>query len=660
MAEDGKVVYKIEGDNSQALKAFDESVAAAKTSGEKIEETAKKTSKKVKESNEEVEGSNKKVKKSSKENEQQTEKTATAYEKLTQKIQSQKSALGAAVTEYKNIVLEQGLNSESAIGLRVKIGSLNDELSESEKRLSDVDEAAEKATGSFNKTSSSIEKIAKAIGSAFAVKQVIEFGKAAVGVASDLNEVQNVVDTTFGSGASKINEWAKNAAEAFGESELQAKQFTSTLGAMSKSMGVAQAPMEEMSMSLAGLAGDMASFYNLDPTEAFEKLRSGISGETEPLKQLGINMSVVNLEAFAMANGITKSYQEMAQAEQATLRYQYIMSATADAQGDFAETSDSFANQQRILKLELESLAAEIGQDLLPIALELVEAARDTIEWIQENKDALEALTVSVGAAVVGWKSYKAAMSIIDTAKGVTAAIKASGTAMVGASGSAALLSAAMTAIPYVASAAGIAAITAAVLDLKSAQESLVDEKFTALENTPDLADYALNGLTYINPKTGKTEIDFARGEQMMSEGTFVRSSNNNLDKSKGTITSYKDIASQKWNNHFWGTSDETLAYKSAQRHKNGEDFVMSDWTPAYLDYGERVLTASENAKYTAMGGVEGMERSITSGGSGGAGISAPSRMELGLKVSPREMAHAITPYVISELQAQGKWEDVK
>ena len=559
VGEDGKVVYKIEGDNSQALKALDEFEKEAKKTGDQFEDTVDDT----------MEG-------------------------------AEKSVSGAAA------------------------------------------------------------KIAKAIGSAFAVKQVIEFGKAAVGVASDLNEVQNVVDTTFGSGASKINEWAKNAAEAFGESELQAKQFTSTLGAMFKSMGVGQADMEEMSMSLAGLAGDMASFYNLDPTEAFEKLRSGISGETEPLKQLGINMSVVNLEAFAMANGITKSYQEMAQAEQATLRYQYIMSATADAQGDFADTSDSFANQQRILKLEIESLAAEIGQDLLPIAMELVGAARDTIEWIRENKDALEALTVSVGAAVVGWKSYKAAMGIIDTAQGVTAAIKASGTAMVGASGSAALLSAAMTAIPYVVIAAGIAAITAAVLDLKSAQESLVDEKFTALENTPDLADYALNGLTYINPKTGKTEIDFARGEQMMSEGTFVRSSNNNLDKSKGTITSYKDIASQKWNNDFWGTLDETLAYKSAQRHKSGEDFVMSDWTPAYLDYGERVLTASENAKYTAMGGVEGMERSITSGGSGGAGVSAPSRMELGLKVSPREMAHAITPYVISELQAQGKWEDVK
>lgn len=559
MAEDGKVVYKIEGDNSQAMKALDEFEKEAKKTGDQFEDTVEDT----------MEG-------------------------------AEKSVSGAAA------------------------------------------------------------KIAKAIGSAFAVKQVIEFGKAAIGVASDLNEVQNVVDTTFGdAGAIRINEWARNAAEAFGESELQAKQFTSTLGSMFKSMGVGQPAMEEMSMSLAGLAGDMASFYNLDPTEAFEKLRSGISGETEPLKQLGINMSVINLEAFAMANGITKSYQEMTQAEQATLRYQYIMNATADAQGDFADTSDSFANQQRILKLELESLAAEIGQDLLPVALELVEASRDTSEWIRENKDALEALTVSVGAAVIGWKSYKAAMSIMNTAESVTAAIKASGTAMVGASGAASTLSAAMMAIPYVAIAAGIAAITAAVLDLKSAQESLVDEKFTSLENTPDLADYAFNGLTYVNPKTGKTEIDFARGEQMMSEGTFLFSPNKNLDKSKGTVTSYKDVAAQKWKNDFWGTLDETLAYKSAQRHKNGEDFVMADWTPAYLDYGERVLTASENAKYTAMGGVDGMEQRMTSG-IGTGGTSAPSRMELGLKVSPREMAHAITPYVISELQAQGKWEDVK
>ena len=198
-------------------------------------------------------------------------------------------------------------------------------------------------TNTENTVMASADKIATALGAAFAAKKIMDFGKYSVGVASDLSEVQNVVDTTFGQeGAQKINEWAMSAAEMFGESELQAKQFTSTIGAMFKSMGLGQKDIEEMSIGIAGLAGDMASFYNLDVSDAFEKLRAGISGETEPLKQLGINMSVVNLEAYAMTQGITKSYDEMTQAEQATLRYQYIMQATADAQGDFSKTSDSF------------------------------------------------------------------------------------------------------------------------------------------------------------------------------------------------------------------------------------------------------------------------------------------------------------------------------
>ena len=93
----------------------------------------------------------------------------------------------------------------------------------------------------------------------------------------------------------------------------------------------------------------------------------------------------------------------------------------------------------------------------------------------------------------------------------------------------------------------------------------------------------------------------------------------------------------------------------------------MSDWTPAFLDYGERVLTREENFHFNALGGLQGMERMASSGstaqsngGGGGGGTSAPSRMELGLKVSPREMAHAITPYVIEELKADGKWEDLR
>ena len=203
----------------------------------------------------------------------------------------------------------------------------------------------------------------------------------AVNLASDLQEVQNVVDVTFGDRAADIEAWAKNAAGAFGLSELQAKQFNGTMGAMIKSMGLSESAVLDMSTTLTGLAADFASFYNLEHQEAFDKIRAGISGETEPLKQLGINMSVANLEAYALSQGITKSYNAMSQAEQVTLRYNYLLKAGADAQGDFSRTSDSFANQLKIAQLNVSELAAEFGQTLLPIASKgLGELSSATVE----------------------------------------------------------------------------------------------------------------------------------------------------------------------------------------------------------------------------------------------------------------------------------------
>ena len=575
MAEDGKVVYVIEGDPSKALKAIDKFEKAAQESGKDVEKFSKESAKKI---------------------EDTVEKTSKSME--------------ASVT-------------------------------------------------------SAAAKIAKAIGSAFVTKQIIEFGKAAIGAASDLNEVQNVVDTTFGTeGAIKVNEWARNAAEAFGESELQAKQFTSTLGAMFKSMGVGQADMEEMSMSLAGLAGDMASFYNLDPTEAFEKLRSGISGETEPLKQLGINMSVVNLEAFAMSEGITKSYQEMTQAEQATLRYQYIMSATADAQGDFANTSDSLANQQRILQLEIQTLAAEIGQDLMPVAQEMLSTAKDAIEWAIEHKDSLEKLAVAVIGVTGAYKLFKAALEAKALYDEVIAGIKAMNAALAGEQGlTVALNTTESAAVGFgsklaslgpegaavMALVAGSAAGIIAAESLTEALEEALTKQYEYMDSLTSLADYRANGLVDASGR-----VDYKKAEQMQANGTF-KQDNTVLGAAPGrNFTSMDDVTRRyKWE-HPVDAISMAIQSKLASRHQSGEDFVMADWTPAYLDYGERVLTASENAKYTAMGGVDGMEQRMTSGGSGG--TSTPSRMELGLKVSPREMAHAFTPYIISELQSLGKW----
>ncbi len=212
------------------------------------------------------------------------------------------------------------------------------------------------------------------------LEKMVEVGRQGIQLASDLEEVQNVVDVTFGEGAAEIESFAETASGAFGLTELQAKQFTGTVGAMVKSMGLTEKEALDMSKGLVGLTGDMASFYNLDHETAFEKIRSGIAGETEPLKALGINMSVANLEAYALSKGITRAYEKMSEAEKVQLRYGYIMQQTADAQGDFVRTQDSYANQVRVLQNNLDTLAGNVSAMLIP-------ALTNAVGWLNDLFD---------------------------------------------------------------------------------------------------------------------------------------------------------------------------------------------------------------------------------------------------------------------------------
>ena len=205
-----------------------------------------------------------------------------------------------------------------------------------------------------------------------AIRGLANLGKSAIGFGSAITEIENVVDVSFGSMADEAYKFASTAKEQFGLSELAAKQYSGTMMAMMKSSGVAQDAASKMSISLAGLAGDIASFYNTDT--AFQKLRSGISGEIEPLRQLGINLSVANMEAYALSRGITTSYNAMSQAEKVALRYNYLMSVTGDVQGDFARTSGTWANQVRLLTLNFQSLSAVIGQGLIAGILPAIQA----------------------------------------------------------------------------------------------------------------------------------------------------------------------------------------------------------------------------------------------------------------------------------------------
>ena len=263
-----------------------------------------------------------------------------------------------------------------------------------------------------------LKRIVGAIGAAKIGKTLLNIGKEALQAASDLEEVQNVVDVTFGqAGTAKIEAWAKRAGEQFGLTETQAKRFTSTLGAMMKSAGLTGDEIVGMSTDLAGLTADMASFYNLDFDTAFQKIRSGISGETEPLKQLGINMSVANLNAFALQKGLQKTFDEMTQGEQTMLRYQYLMQATSDAQGDFARTSDGYANSLRQLETNLETMKTNLGEFLLPTISDIVSLINSVFESEEEwsrRRTVLDDIADIDAKTQTALESVKAAQTHVD------------------------------------------------------------------------------------------------------------------------------------------------------------------------------------------------------------------------------------------------------
>lgn len=256
-----------------------------------------------------------------------------------------------------------------------------------------VESGLKNMNGLFNKLIASAGKLGKILASVFAIRQIVAFSKECIALGSDLAEVQNVVDVTFGNMSEQVNSWAKEAAEKFGLSELAAKQYSSTIGAMFKSMGVGGQELTDMSKKVAELAGDMASFYNLDTDTAFQKIRAGISGETEPLKQLGVNLSEANLEQFRLSQGMTTAYKNMNQQQKALLRYNYLLSVTSDAQGDFARTSNSWANQTRILSLQFQSLKADIGAGLINVLTPVLQVINKIISGLAKMASAFKAFT---------------------------------------------------------------------------------------------------------------------------------------------------------------------------------------------------------------------------------------------------------------------------
>lgn len=288
--------------------------------------------------------------------------------------------------------------------------------------------------------------------------------KQAVETASDLAESQNVIEVAFGESSAAIDKWSQGLIDSFGLSELSAKQYAGTFKTLANSMGVANGSGTEMSKTLTELSSDMASFYNAEQDVAANALKGIFTGETESLKQFGVVMTDASLSAYALSEGLATSYSNMTQAEKVMLRYQYVVDTLAQAQGDFANTSDSLANQQRKLQAQLQTLAADLGKELLPIVEDVVEAVTNAVGAFasmsdEQKKMAVTALSVLAAIGPVttafgavnkvvaaGVNGYKLLKGAIDAARAATMAGTSATAAFTGALNANAAAQAAATA----------------------------------------------------------------------------------------------------------------------------------------------------------------------------------------------------------------------
>ena len=288
----------------------------------------------------------------------------------------------------------------------------------------------------FEKQMSGIQGLAKkagaALAAAFAVKKIWDFGAACVELGSDLAEVQNVVDVTFPQMSKQVDAFAKNAAAQFGLSVTMAIKFTGTFGSMAKAFGFNERSAYEMSTALTGLAGDVASFYNISQDEAYTKLKSVFTGETETLKDLGIVMTQTALDSYAPANGYGKVTAKMGEAEKVALRYQFVTEQLSLAAGDFSRTSDGWANQVRVLQLQFQSLQATIGQGLIRVLTPVIKVINTLIGKLLSLANAFKAFTeMFTGKAGGSGASVAAAgmEAVADSAEDASAAIGGTGSA---------------------------------------------------------------------------------------------------------------------------------------------------------------------------------------------------------------------------------------
>ena len=247
---------------------------------------------------------------------------------------------------------------------------LNVEILGEYKNLQKATEGAQSTLGKlgtkFKAIGTNIAKVVAGIGLGLGAAIASQI-KPAIDAASNLNESINAVNVSFGEAAEEVLALGENAARGLGLSKNELFGISVQFSAFAKNIAGEGGDVAKIVDDISTRGADFASVYNLEVSDALAKFQSGLAGQSEPLRKFGIDLSAANVEAYALENGIGDGTGALTEQEKVLARYGSLMEQTSITQGDFANTSDSLANQQRITKATIEDLRAEIGEKLLPI-----------------------------------------------------------------------------------------------------------------------------------------------------------------------------------------------------------------------------------------------------------------------------------------------------
>lgn len=467
MASDVKAVLKVEGEQSfnQAFKNATSSVkaldSAVKLNGAAFENSADKMS-------------------------SLQERSSL----LRQEIQAQENVIKMANEELKRLRDEYGEGSTQVNDYQAKVNKASTQLEKMKTELDKNEQAlqkfGEKAKVAGQKISETGDKITK-LGSSM---KWLSAGAAAgltsmFNAASDLNENLNKTEVVFDEMSDDVIAWSKTTLDSFGIAQSSALDMAAYFGDMATSMGLTTEQASMMGKELVGRAGDLASFKNVSLDVAQTGLGAIFTGQAASLRRFGIVMTEANLEAYALAKGFEKQYKDMSQAEQVLLRYQFVMDATKNSAGDFANTSDGAANSIRVAKESLKEAAATLGEEVIPLVLPLVQNITELVQGVNALDEGTKNMIVTglaitavaspiltIGGTIIkgiGWIAGVGLPALTGALGTTGTAATAAGTA--GAAGMTAMLG------PIALVIAGIAAVSAAFVGVFKLFDEYEDRK---------------------------------------------------------------------------------------------------------------------------------------------------------------------------------------